>query len=102
MTSSPPFEPTIPSRETADRQQNFACPVCRAKQPEQPECRRCNADLALYVKSLRSLEHSRQQLASANNQGDIQTAAHTSAYLIWLTRNVQVQQKSGFCSTQIG
>jgi len=89
MTSSPPFEPPIPSREAADRQQNFACPVCRAKQPEQPECRRCSADLSLYVKALRSVEQARQKLASANSRGDIQTAARTSAYLIWLTRNFQ-------------
>jgi len=96
MTSSPPFDSTISSREAADRQQNFACPVCRAKQPEQPECRRCSADLSLYVKALRSVEQSRQQLESAKGRGDIQTAEQTSAYLIWLTRNFQVQQKSGF------
>jgi len=90
MTSSPPFDPTIPSREAADRQQTFACPVCRAKQPEQPECRRCSADLALYVKALRSVEQSRRQLESAKGRGDIQTADQTSAYLIWLTRNFQV------------
>jgi len=96
MTSSPPFEPTIPSREAADRQQNFACPVCRAKQPEQPECRRCSADLSLYVKALRSVEQSRQQLESATSRGDNRLAAQTSTYLIWLTRNFQVQNKSGF------
>jgi len=85
MTSSPPFDPTIPSQQAADRLRNFACPVCRAKQSAQPECRRCNADLALYIKALRSVEQSRQQFESANVRGDTQLATQMSAYLSWLT-----------------
>ncbi len=27
----------------------FSCPACRAKQPLQPACRRCQADLSLLV-----------------------------------------------------
>ncbi len=91
MTSNPPFDPKFPSIPAADRQQNFACPVCRAKQPAQPECRRCSADLALYIKALRSVEQSRQQLESAKGRGDTQLAAQTSSYLSWLTENFQVQ-----------
>ncbi|OED37086.1 hypothetical protein AB833_24930 [Chromatiales bacterium (ex Bugula neritina AB1)] len=29
---------------------NFQCPVCRARQPLQSQCRRCQADLSLVVK----------------------------------------------------
>ncbi|MCS7467425.1 hypothetical protein NZK35_12290 [Stieleria sp. ICT_E10.1] len=33
---------------------DLRCPACRAKQPLQPVCRRCDADLKLLV---RALEH---------------------------------------------
>ncbi|QDV40721.1 hypothetical protein Enr13x_05570 [Stieleria neptunia] len=33
---------------------DFRCPACRAKQPLQPVCRRCDADLSLLV---RATEH---------------------------------------------
>lgn len=92
MTSSPPFDPTIPSREAADRQQKFACPVCRAKQPAQSECRRCSADLALYIKALGSVEQSRQQLECAKGRGDTQLAAQASAYLRWLIQDFHGQK----------
>jgi len=91
MTSSQPVDPKFPSKRAVDLQQNFACPVCRAHQPAQPECRRCSADLALYIKALRSIEQARQQLESANDRGDTQLADQTSSYLSWLTKNLQVQ-----------
>jgi len=31
---------------------SFRCPVCRARQARQPECRRCGADLILLVGAL--------------------------------------------------
>lgn len=87
MTTSPERDPAMSSKKVADRLENFACPVCRAKQTAQPECRRCNADLALYLKALRSVEESRQQLEMANVQGDSELAEQASAYMRWLTRS---------------
>ena len=35
----------------------FRCPVCRARQTLQLECRRCQADLSLVVKARQRAEH---------------------------------------------
>ncbi len=65
--------------------QDFACPVCRAKQAAQPECRRCSADLSLYLKALRSVKESRTQLELASINGNSQLTEQTLNYLKWLS-----------------
>ncbi len=75
---------TSPAMQSGPKLQGFACPVCRAKQDVQSECRRCGADLSLYVKALQSVIESRRQLDAANRSGDAQSATHVSNYLQWL------------------
>jgi hypothetical protein len=65
-------------------QQDFICPVCRAKQVPQPECRRCSADLSLYLKAKQSWHKSHQQLQSAEETGDERLATKMRLYLGWL------------------
>lgn len=60
------------------------CPVCRARQQRQPTCRRCDADLSLYVKALRSLDTARQRHREACQSGDRQLRDATQRYLNWL------------------
>ncbi len=48
----------------------FRCPVCRAGQPLQDECRRCAADLRLVVRAYRRVETLLVQHAQAVRQGD--------------------------------
>jgi hypothetical protein len=65
--------------------QEILCPVCRAKQPPQPACRRCSADLSLYVKALRSVNAVRTQLDTAVENGNPEIASQASRYLKWLS-----------------
>ena len=67
-----------------DMLSDFACPVCRAKQTAQQECRRCGADLALHIKALQSVLISRQQLDLAIESGDSQRAIDLLNYIHWL------------------
>ena len=67
-----------------DMLSDFACPVCRAKQTAQQECRRCGADLALHIKALQSVLISRQQLDLAIESGDSQRAIDLLNYIQWL------------------
>lgn len=60
------------------------CPVCRARQPWQSACRRCEADLRLYVKALRSLHSAQRQAAAAREAGDESKRQATEQYLAWL------------------
>ncbi len=62
----------------------LTCPVCRAKQACQAACRRCGADLSLWIKALRSLHEAKRQVANA---AQLDTANHDSAlnYLRWLS-----------------
>ena len=62
----------------------LSCPVCRARQPWQATCRRCEADLQLYVKALRSLHSAQRQVAAAHNSGDEAKCQATERYLAWL------------------
>jgi hypothetical protein len=61
-----------------------ACPVCRAKQAYQTECRRCGADLSLWIKALRSLQVAQQKVAQAARH-DEATCNKTLNYLRWLS-----------------
>ena len=87
MTNDPTQNTAAQVRTNGDRQ--IACPVCRAKQIAQPECRRCSADLSLYLKALRSVEESKRQFANASRNGDSQLAAQTLEYMQWLADPVQ-------------
>jgi hypothetical protein len=70
------------------------CPVCRAKQrlPAHvlARCRRCEADLALYLKALHSLQVARQRTLDADASGDSQLSHAAVAYLRWLSPNAVV------------
>ena len=84
MINESNLDRTKPAPQWGPKQREFACPVCRAKQVAQTECRRCGADLSLYVKALYSVEESRRQLELANRSGDTQLASHVSNYMQWL------------------
>jgi len=62
----------------------IACPVCRAKQKPQNECRRCSADLTLYVKAMLSLETAKLQYQEARD-GDQSNRVQARNYLQWLS-----------------
>ncbi len=51
---------------------DFRCPACRARQPLQPVCRRCDADLSLLV---RAIEHS-AALVARHEQARAQADHH--------------------------
>ena len=61
------------------------CPVCRARQIVQPQCRRCSADLELYGKALAAVQASKRRYAAALQQGDAQAAQRELEYLTWLS-----------------
>jgi hypothetical protein len=48
----------------------FRCPVCRATQTLQPECRRCKADLGLSVRARQRLAYLLEQRKLADLEGD--------------------------------
>jgi hypothetical protein len=60
------------------------CPVCRARQTVRIECRRCGADLALYVQALRSLEFAEAQRADAAERGESDRVTRIGHYIRWL------------------
>jgi hypothetical protein len=60
------------------------CPVCRAKQTSQSECRRCGADLSLLIKALRSVQAAQRQVEQAQRRGDADFE-DALAYLRWLS-----------------
>jgi hypothetical protein len=62
----------------------MSCPVCRAAQPWQAECRRCRADLTLYVQALESTAAARRLYQHARDTADSSRAAELLQYLRWL------------------
>lgn len=62
----------------------LTCPVCRAKQIPRGICRRCRADLSLYVKALQSEELVRKLFAEASRAEQDDLAARAASYLRWL------------------
>jgi hypothetical protein len=62
----------------------FRCPVCRAAQPLQETCRRCQADLRLVVRVQRRLAYVEQQRAAALASGDEALHQQLAAELRWL------------------
>ena len=51
----------------------FRCPACRAKQPMQTVCRRCQTDLTLLVQASTHLENLVSQYEQANSRDDQKT-----------------------------
>lgn len=49
---------------------SLRCPVCRAVQPFNEQCRRCRADLSLVVAARRRLNFVRAQLRIAKEQNE--------------------------------
>jgi hypothetical protein len=60
------------------------CPVCRAGQSIRSVCRRCGADLALFVHALESRRIARRRLERAIEAGNPAATARLRAYLAWL------------------
>ena len=58
------------SSTDTNKPDEFRCPVCRARQSLQPECRRCHADLSLVVKAHQRAEHLFVALLQARQQRD--------------------------------
>ena len=62
----------------------FRCPVCRAAQPLQENCRRCQADLRLVVCAQRRLAYVKAQREQALARGDNERESQLAAELQWL------------------
>lgn len=62
----------------------LVCPVCRARQTPRDVCRRCRADIGLYVKAIQSRHRARALLDEASQSGREDVAMRTAAYLRWL------------------
>ncbi len=60
------------------------CPVCKAGQEPNATCRRCGADLALFLQCLTSRSRAEQQYRAAIARGDQASDERMRAYLNWL------------------
>jgi hypothetical protein len=60
------------------------CPVCRAGQSPRDICRRCGADLTLFLHALESRRIARRRLERAITAGNHSAAARLRGYLAWL------------------
>jgi len=58
------------------------CPVCKATQPPLGTCRRCKADLSLYLKALHSHSDAIDRLRDAS---DVRERRELQDYLRWLS-----------------
>lgn len=67
-----------------DEGHTIQCPVCRATQAAREACRRCGADLALFVRASESSRAARRRLAEAVVAGDAVAQARLRDYLRWL------------------
>lgn len=56
------------------QEDQLRCPACRARQTQRPRCRRCGADLELYVRLLRRLTYLEGRLDSLRAGPDRQRA----------------------------
>lgn len=70
--------------DEGDADLEICCPVCRARQSPRAECRRCTADLSLYVRALESRRVAHERLARATNVGDQAAVERLRRYLVWL------------------
>ncbi len=62
----------------------FRCPVCRAAQPPQELCRRCQADLSLVLRARRRLAYVQEQRELALARGDDEREAQFAVELRWI------------------
>ncbi len=60
------------------------CPACRTRQPWQETCRRCRADLTLYVRALRQHERLLARCREAIERGDRGQALRAAGELVML------------------
>jgi hypothetical protein len=60
------------------------CPVCRAGQSPRDICRRCGADLALFVRALESRRIASGRLERAITAGNPAAMTRLRGYLAWL------------------
>ena len=58
------------SKTVTNSSEEFRCPVCKARQTLQPECRRCHADLSLVVKAHQRADHLYAALKEARQERD--------------------------------
>ena len=59
------------SKTVTNSSEEFRCPVCKARQTLQPECRRCHADLSLVVKAHQRADHLYVALQQARRERDL-------------------------------
>lgn len=69
------------SNQMTDRLEDFRCPVCRARQILQPECRRCHADLSLVVKAQQRARYLYLALLQARQDNDFTAEQQLSSEL---------------------
>jgi len=62
----------------------FRCPVCRAKQPLQENCRRCKADLRLVVRARRRVAYLLLEIEQVQASGSQEREELLTAELQWL------------------
>ncbi|MEX0669535.1 MAG: hypothetical protein WD060_03645 [Pirellulales bacterium] len=74
----------MPSQPTAADDELIGCPVCRAVQPLQPVCRRCVADLGLFMRAVESRRTARRRLTRATAAHDTAAERRLRVYLRWL------------------
>ena len=60
----------------------FRCPVCRAKQPLQSQCRRCRADLRLVVRAHQCAARMRDDYERALRLDDRRMVQHIRQQLL--------------------
>jgi len=72
------------SEHGQSKEVTIRCPVCRARQTPQATCRRCRADLQLFVQALASRSEAGRRLAEAEQAGDAVAAESLRTYLKWL------------------
>jgi hypothetical protein len=68
---------------------DFRCPVCRAKQPLQDNCRRCKADLRLVVRARRRVACLLSEIEQVQASGNQKREELLWAELQWLAPNWQ-------------
>lgn len=74
----------MPADMPQDEECTVQCPVCRATQVARPVCRRCNADLTLFIRVQESSQAARRRLAEAVAADDHAAQARLRDYLQWL------------------
>ena len=74
----------MPADTARDEGPIIQCPVCRATQTARQVCRRCSADLTLFVRTSASSLAAQRRLAEAVAASDAVAQARLRGYLRWL------------------